>query len=115
MNNIPLKVTLISLSMLGLAACQSTNVPEYFPGYYQEAEYHSARYERPYYDYYGNYHAGYVQDSYVEPGRWHRAAVMSVDNVGKYVYVEPAEAERMAQMQTGEIAADRNDVNAVIR
>jgi len=115
MENLNIKLGMMALSALILAGCQSTNPPEYFPGYYQEAKYHEARYERPYYDYYGNYHAGYVQEPYEEPGRWHRASVLSADNVGKAVYVEPAEAERLAEAEAGQIAADKNDVNAVFR
>ena len=115
MENSNAKLSLVALGALTLAGCNNyTNPPEYFPGYYQEAKYHEARYERPYYDYYGNYHAAYIAEPYEEKGRWHRASVLSTDNIGKAVYVMPVEMEAEGEEDVAHIAADKNNVRAVV-
>lgn len=95
----------LALSVLTLSACQSTSRPEYLPGYYQPAQHHPSRYEYAYYDYYGNYHASYQRDGYTEPGRWHRAPVVSVDNINKSYYVESALAEEEATEALGDVVS----------
>lgn len=117
MENINNKLILAALSVLILSGCQNhTKPPTYYPGYYQEAKYHPARYERPYYDYYGNYHAGYIAAPYEEAGRWHRAAIITTDNIGKTAYiVDPVQMEQLAEKDAAHIAADRNTVDAVVK
>jgi hypothetical protein len=96
----------LGLSIFVLTGCQVTQGPEYLPGYYQPEQYHPARYEYSYYDYHGNYHASYMREAYEEPGRWHRAPVVSVDNINKSYYVESALAEEEATEALGDVVGE---------
>lgn len=111
------KRILITLAMLTLilTGCQTNRQPEYLPGYYQPAQYHPGRYEYAYYDYYGNYHAGYQREPYYEDGRWHRAPVVSLDNIQKTVYVESGLAEEEATEALGDVAGQDATIESLVQ
>lgn len=60
------------LLFLGLQGCVSVQ-ETYHPGYYQQAYHMPERYQRAFYDYYGNFHSAHWDGNYQVPGRWHKA------------------------------------------
>jgi len=107
------KIVPLFLSIAALGGCVNSQ-PEYMPGFYQPEQYHEARFEPAYYDYYGRYHAAYERDAYYETGRWHRAPIVSEDNLDTAYYVETALKEEVAMSSLGEVVTEGSQIEPVI-